>query len=62
MLENTSATKKLLDLNKRLNYLLYMKTWDGKKTTKNRKETRKEKILRKIRKEINKDTCGREKN
>ena len=62
MLENTSATKKLLDLNKRLNYLLYMKTWDGKKTTKNRKETRKENNLRKIRKEINKDTCGREKN
>ena len=62
MLENTSATKKFVDLNKRLNYLLYMKTWDGKKTTKNRKETRKEKILRKIRNEINKDTCGREKN
>ena len=62
MLENTSATKKLLDLNKRLNYLLYMKTWDGKKTTKNRKETRKENNLRKIRKEINKDTCGRDKN
>ena len=62
MLENTSATKKFVDLNKRLNYLLYMKTWDGKKTTKNRKETRKENNLRKIRKEINKDTCGREKN
>ena len=42
MLENTSATKKFVDLNKRLNYLLYMKTWDGKKQQKTgRKQERK---------------------